>query len=156
VDALLYKVNGFVHSWASSELIIGASPFVGITEMSYGDKRTRAKVVGMNRSGVPLGRTSGKYEADPLTFKVLIKTYGVLLGLLTAKGLGSAGSGGVPIIWKCFEPKSPPLIVTFEDCLLEERSTSLSEGPDAITRDLSFNVKSITENGMVLYSRGPL
>ena len=129
MDAMLYKVNGFLHSWRSSELIIGVAPFVGVSEMSWGEKRERKKVIGMNRSGVPLGVTSGGYDASVLSMKVYTKTWLVLAALLTAKGLGSMGSGAVPITWKVYEPKSPPMVVTFSGCYLEENKGGGSEGP---------------------------
>lgn len=155
-DVLSYKVNGLIHSWASSELLIGSAPFIGITEMGYGDKRTRAKVKGMNRSGVPLGVTSGDYDADPFTMKVLVKSFDILTTILTVKGLGSYGSAGVPITWKCFEPKSPPIIVIASDCYLTDKKLTASQGPDGLTYDVSFLVSSVSENGKVLYTRGPL
>ena len=110
----------------------------------------------MNRSGAPLGVTSGKYEADPLTMKMLANSYVVLLGILSLKGLGSAGSAVIPITWKCAEPKRPPLVMVTANCRLEESKTTTSEGPEGLMYDLSWNVETITENGTVLYARGPL
>lgn len=155
-DVALYKVNGFLHSWRSSQLIIGVAPFEGVAEMSFGEKRERKKVMGMNRAGVPLGVTSGSYDCSALTMKVYTKTWTVLMGLLTLKGLGSMGSGSVPIIWKLSEPKSPPLVIMFNGCYLEENKGGGSESPDALTHDLTWLVQSMTQNGNVLYSRGPL
>lgn len=155
-DKLLFKANGFIHSWASCALLLGFTPFVGINEINYKDKRTRTKVKGMDRAGKPLGMTSGSYEADPLTFKMLAASFNTLQGILTAKGLGSAGSARIDITLKMFEPKLPPVITVFSGCALSERGASLSEGPDPIWRDVSFDVETISENGMVIYSRGPL
>ncbi len=155
-DKLLYKVNGNIFSWASTELVIGVSPFVGLTEFSYGQKRTHAKVPGMNRSRGPLGVTSGVYEADPITMKMLANSYVALIAALSLKGLGSAGSAVVPITWKCFEPKRPPLVMVATNCRLEESKTTTSEGPEGLMYDLSWITETITENGAVLYSRGPL
>ena len=76
--------------------------------------------------------------------------------MLTAKGLGSMGNGSVPIVWKLHEPKSPPLIVMFNGCYLEENKGGGSESPDALTHDLTWLVQSMSQNGQVLYSRGPL
>lgn len=155
-DIATYKANGYIHSWRSTELIIGVAPFQGIAEMSFGEKRERKKVMGMNRSGVPLGVTSGSYDCSALTMKVYTKTWLALLALLAVKGLGSIGNGSLPIIWKIFEPKSPPLITMFNGCYLEENKSGGSESPDALTVDITWLVQSMSQNGNVLYSRGPL
>lgn len=156
-DKLLFKANGAIHSWASCSLLIGFTPFIGITEINWKDKRTRSKVLGMDRSSVPLGMTHGVYEADPLTFKMLVASFNVLQGILTTKGLGSAGNAVVDMTLKLYEPKLPPVVVVFSGCRISERAGSATQGsPDPIYRDLAFDVASITENGMAIYSRGPL
>lgn len=156
-DILETRLNSTPFSATSCGWLIAGAPFVGITALSYGQKRERKKVWGSRRDGTALGMTSGKYDVDNPSITMLRSSYQRLIELLTLPGLGSYGDAIFPIVATYSEPQAslagvPPIVVLIEGCRIVSEKDSYAEGIDEQVTELELAAMSVTRNGLRLWS----
>lgn len=150
VPRILDQVVG----WYSGRLVLAGVPLEGLMQADSEESRDRGKVWGQRRSGKPIGRTSGKYEAKPFVLKVLADEWHLLVQpVLTGLGLGSYGSAVFPVSFTFFEPLNPQLTINnaWDDATVINVKDSLTEGPDPYALDITFDAMSMKRNGQTLY-----
>lgn len=153
------RVNGFEVSWGDIYVKLGEDRYYGISEIAYGDKRTRSKSYGMGRSHAPRGRTAGKYEVDECTMKMLKKSTKELRAALAANAQDSKSYGSVSfqIVVQYAGADGEVQTDTLHECTLSGDNNSHSEGPDPLYDNLTVDVMRIDRDGLTLYdqSEGP-
>jgi len=149
------RVNGRETSWSDVYFKVSDERYYGITEIAYGDKRTRSKSYGMGRSQAPRGRTSGKYEVDEATVKMLKKSSKTLREALAAAASDGKSYGSVTfqIVVQYADTDDEVQTDTLHECVWVGDATSASEGPDALFDSISFDVMRIDRNGLTLYDQ---
>ena len=145
-------INGAMHSWSSTSFKLGGEKYTGITSIGYGDKRSRTKAYGLNRSYGAVGRTGGKYEVDSLkikAYKATAQSIRSQLAALSDDGV-SYGNAEVPATLQFIEG-TDVITVEFERCAMIADASTTDEKPDPLTDDLEFDVMKIRRNGLVLF-----
>lgn len=148
------RVNGIVYSWNSCSFTIDSGfPLIGIAEFNFEEKRPRKIVRGAKRSGVPLGKTSGNYEASG-SMKLLVQTEDALTTYLTPKGMGSYGDADFIVTVQMFEPKlsSAPINVVCGGCTIDGSKSALAEGIDESVTEFELGMMWVIKNGKTLWS----
>lgn len=148
------RVLSQVVGWYSGRMVVAGVPLEGLMQADSEEERTRGKVWGQRKSGRPLGRTSGKYEAKPFVLKVLADEWHLfVMPVLTALGLGSYGSAEFPVSFTFFEPLNPQLTINnaWDAACVINMKDSLTEGPDPYALDITLDALSMKRNGQVLY-----
>lgn len=148
------RINNAVFSWNSCSFSIDAQPYTGLTAIKNGQKRERAKVWGMNKSGKPLGRTRGHYEADPVEITFLEDTWDALSTYLLVKGLGSVGDAEVTGLLKISELGKTPIIILMEDLVTTAEGDDKKEGAEPNTIVVTFDCMRIMRNLKPFHSLG--
>lgn len=151
------RINGVQHGWASVVLKINGKPWYGIKSIKYGDKRTRGKSYGMGRAHAPRGRTSGKYEVDPVTVSMEKASTKLLRDELAAKSTTGGSSYGDTVFQIVIQYSEGSSTITDElvDCTWQGDSASSEEGPDALYDEIEFDCMRILRNGKTLYAAAP-
>lgn len=146
------RVNGSLYSWGSIILKVNGERFYGISSVNYGDKLERAKSYGMGRHHAPRGRSSGKYQTDPVTVKMEKKTAQELratLAKLSPSGT-SYGSVEFEIVVQFIEGTDVQTDV-LERCTWSGDSSKNEESPDPLYDEAEFDCMLIRRNGLVLF-----
>jgi hypothetical protein len=156
-DLVRLAIGADILSWTSTSVLAGLppTPYQGFQGIKFEEKRERKIVYGMNKAGMPIGQTGGKYTAGPGSIKMLADTWKTMSLALAITGLGSYGDAKFPMVVKYEEPLDPTgiTIISFDTCTISGVSDDLSEGNDENTVDVSFSCLGITRNGVTLYSR---
>lgn len=149
------RVNGNIMSWNSVGFYIAGLPTVGIKSVDYGEKRERKKVTGAVKSGVPLGKTAGKYEADKMKVTFIRSTWEqTIKPVLTALGRGSIGDANFPIQVQLFELGQLPITMTAQNCTVESIANPNAEGVDESITEVTFDPEFLDYgDGSSLYSK---
>lgn len=150
----LLRVNDQIFSWNSCEFKAMGAPFEGIMSIDFDHSRKRKKVMGMRKSGTPLGRTRGKYEPGAVSFRMLATSFDILTDILTPIGAGSYGSAEWVGTLSIAEIGDKPLVYLFDRLVIDSDKVSAAEGIDEIAVDVTCDVMGISLNGKALYSRG--
>lgn len=152
------RVNGYAYSWGSIYLAIGERPFFQFSEVSFSDKRERAKFTGMGKSQAPSARSRGKYTTENPKLKGLKETCDDLRAALAeVNPLGGTGYGDTPfnvyIEFSEQEPSGAYKMTTVEliDCLYEGTTETHTEGPDVLVEEIEINCMRILRDGLPLY-----
>ncbi len=146
------RINGNIHSWASVYFKVDSERFYGVKSISYGDSRSRTKAYGMGRHYAPRGRTSGKYEVDPVTVTVEKATADALRAKAAQiAGSSSFGNAVFQIVVQYIESGSNTITDTIEDCCFAKQASKAEENSDPNTEDLEFDAMRIKWNGRTLY-----
>jgi hypothetical protein len=151
------RINGVQHGWPSVSLKINGKAWYGIKSIKYGDKRTRGKTYGMGRAHAPRGRTSGKYEVDPVTLSIEKETARKLRDELAAKSTTGGTSFGDTVFQIVVQYSEGSATITDElvDCTWSGDASSAEEGPDAIYDEVEFDCMRILRNGKSLFAAAP-
>lgn len=151
------RINGVQHSWASVVFKINGKPWYGIKSIKYGEKRTRGKSYGMGRSHAPRGRTSGKYETDPVTISIEKASARLLRDELAAKSTTGGTSYGDAVFQIVVQYSEGTSTITDElvDCAWAGDGASAEESPDAIYDEIELDTMRILRNGKTLYAAAP-
>lgn len=134
------RVNGTFPDWASIEIKIGADVFVGVTDISYKDPLTPARVYGTHPQ--PLVETRGMLEPEG-SITLLHSEYRRLLATL--------GTG--------YKEKFFLVIVNYSDgadtytdelqgCRIKDDDMSHSQGSDPLKVTCALSVLRIIRNGL--------
>ena len=146
------RINGVQHSWASTILKIDGKPWHGIKAIGYSHKRTRTKSYGMGRAHAPRGRTSGKYEVEPLTITMETATARLLRDEMAQKaGTSSYGDAVFQVVLQYTEGNST---ITDElvDCAFESEGAKPEESPDPLYEEVTFDFMRLIRNGKTLHA----
>ena len=147
------QVNGNQYSWGSIILKVGDDRLYGFTGISFGDKRTRVKAHGSDKSGAPRGRSRGKYETDEgkLTgWKSSIQALRAALAAQAADGV-SYGNTEFNITVQYIEDDETPMTVELIRCTIAGDTTSDEEGPDPLKDEIGLDYMYVKRNGLTLF-----
>lgn len=149
----LLRINGSVYSWGSMRVLLGGVPYIGITAISYSDKRERQKAYGMAPHQGPIGSTRGKYTAENAKLTVFAHTARDIQAQLATLSLNqlSTGNTRIPIVIQKIEADLLVDMATLNGCALSGISDEYAEGPDAMMVDLEFDVMAIYRNKRTLF-----
>jgi hypothetical protein len=146
------RINGVIHSWASVYFKLAGERFYGIKSISYGDSRSRSKGYGMGRHYAPRGRTSGKYEVDPVAVTCEKATAKALRDKAAQLAGGSSfGNAEFEIVVQYVEAGNDTITDTIEQCTFSKEAAKAEENPDPTVEDLEFDAMRIKWNGLTLY-----
>lgn len=149
------RINGNEYSWASIEVKIDGEVYSGWTEIGFGHTRTRSKTYGMGRAHAPRGRTSGKYEVDETKLVGPLDTVKMLKEKLASMSESGKSYGDVPfqIVVQYLEPAEDDRQITVEliDNMITGETYSHSEGPDALSCELTLDTMDIVIDGLTLH-----
>lgn len=156
-DIIETRLNDVPYSATSCSWTIAGAPFIGITALSYSEKRERKLVFASRRDGTPLGITSGKYSVDALSITMLRSSFQRLVEVLTLVGLGSYGDARFPIVATYSEPLASlvgviPITALISGCRVTGVKDSYSEGTDEAVTEVEMMAMSLTRNGTRLWS----
>ncbi len=147
------RVNGNLYSWGSIKLKIDGDLYHGFTSIAYGDKRLRVKGYGMGRHHMPRGRSSGKYETDPVKLGGPKSTIQALRADLARRAPDRKSYGNVEflIVVQYVEPDEAPMHVEIGRCVLVANSTTDEENADPKAEEVEIDCMWITRNGLTLF-----
>lgn len=150
----IIRVSPIIHSWQSCRWAFNMIPFTGIVAVDYEEKRTRKIVYGSNRSGTPLGITSGKYEPGMLNVRMLRDSFDKLTTIFTVMGLGSYGDANFAFFGQYIEPVigSLPQTIVATDCYIVGVKDAQQEGIDELCTDVAIQPLAFTRNFKRLWS----
>lgn len=151
------RVNGDVFSWKSCVMRVDNEDLSRkATALDYEQKRDRKQAYGNDRSGGPVGPTSGKYDPGTPSLS-LFRDYALALKAYLANKAGGRSYGNAVFTFQMqlVEPNNDVVTVTFTECHIIGSKDSQKEGPDEITTDLTLQPKKIIEtingNDVVMY-----
>lgn len=151
------KINGNTYSWGSLIAKAQGDEFSGLVELSYSQKRERAKVYGTGRHQAPRGRTRGKYSAEG-KIKVVRGTAAAFINFLSTKATDGISYGDVvfQFVAQYVEDDETPMLVELVDCVVADESVTDSEGVEALNDEFTLDIMRIRKNGKTMYdsSRG--
>jgi hypothetical protein len=148
-----FRVNGKQISWPDVICKVAGKEFVGLSGVSYGQKRERVKAYGMGRHYAPRGRTRGKYSADnpKLTFyKGSGQKFLDLLASLAPDGV-SYGNVEFPMVIQYVADDESPIQIEFLDCCVAAETATDDESPDPSKDEIELDVMKILRNGKSLF-----
>lgn len=153
-DQQYLYINSKRYSWNSAECYIAGTRIIGLKSLDYAEKRERKQVKGMNKSGLPLGKTSGSYSAEKAKGVFLVDTWvKIIIPRLSQLGAGSYGDAEFKIELQLNEPGQSPMLTELMGVHVVGASRPLSEGVDETLCEVEFDVTSVLENGLQLWSK---
>lgn len=156
-DIIETRLNDTPFSATSCSWNIALAPFVGITSLSYSEKRERKLVHASRKDGTPLGMTNGKYSVDSVSITMLRSSAQRLFEILTPLGLGSYGDARFPIVATYSEPIAIlsgvlPVTIAIQGCRITGVKDSYQEGIDELVTEIDIMALALTRNGLRLWS----
>lgn len=142
-------INGHRYSFASIELVANGIPFTGFKSINYSQELDAGDVYGSRPQKI--GRTRGKQNSscDAEMYRLEWENLKVTLGF------GGVGYGEIPfVITVCFAEApilgvpQPVITDVIEGARITKSEFSNTEGTDASSVKLTFNVMVIKENGV--------
>jgi len=152
------RINGKAFDASSTIIRIANFRLVWAKSLKYGQKRTRGKVVGFNRSQAPIGYTSGTYEAEDCTISVYRHVAAELREFLAKRAKSpSYGDARFPIIVQYAELGLKEVKDEMLGCsLVGDGGGSEAGTGDASIEDVVFQVTRMRRNGRTLHAFDPL
>lgn len=154
------RLNNRVVSAKSITLVIGGVPYQGVTALDYGEKLEKELVYDLDKSGGPVGMTSGKYGAEPCSITFLKDVFSTKfltqMGLLSAANLAPGAWGQAlpfPIACTLLEPPIPAIIDLLSGCEIVSAKDTFQEGINAAVTVVGFQPMSISRNGLTMFNR---
>lgn len=146
------RINGNIYSWSSVEAFVGDDVITGITDVSYGETRTREKAYGTANHRGPRGRTKGKYEVEDPTMTLHLDSWRALTESLAQLAPDGISYGDVPfvVVVQYVEPGEVPISDVLEDCVIVGWTKNPTEGADAATVEVTLSCMKIRSNGKTL------
>lgn len=146
------RVNGNTLSWGSITIKAGNEQFTGFTEISYSDKRERAKGYGMGRHQAPTRRSRGKYTVENPKLKGFKASMQQLREDLAAQGDGTNyGDVEFLVVIQYIESDEKTITVELGRCVIAGNSASESESPDPLQEEIELDCMWIKRNGKTLF-----
>lgn len=153
------RLNNRVVSAKSVSFSIAGVPYQGITAMDYAEKMEKELVYDADKSGGPVGMTSGKYGAEAASITMLKDVFVVKflaqMGILSAANLAPgawAQALPFPIAVQLFEPPIPPILDLLTGCEITGAKDSYAEGINASVVVISFQPMGLLRNGLSMYN----
>jgi hypothetical protein len=149
------RINGNIYAHGSIVFKINGERYGGFKDISFGDKRERVRVPGMNKAHKSRGVTSGKYSCDETKVKGPISSCQAVreaLAKLAPDGV-SYGSVSVPIVVQWVEENSnqTPHTVELNDNYITAFATAHSESADNDDEEMTINTDHIIRDGLTLF-----
>jgi hypothetical protein len=154
-DVTRVRVSDTIYSWTSGISKIDNFPIEGIVSLDFSQKRERKVVYGQRGDGRPLGKTSGKYTAEPFTIKVLRDTADAITDYLAVKGIGSHGDAKFNFMLQVSETPDAlliPVIIRASSCHITAEKDGNEEGFDELLTEFEITPLQMTKNGKALWS----
>ncbi len=147
-------LNGSILSAKSCQFFLPApAPIRGILAVNYKEKLEAENVWDDDRTGMPVGSTSGRYSVESFSITMLKTRWVELMPILTLVGLGSIGSARFPFVAEYSELQDP--LHTVVDALFNCRITGIeddySEDIKALVVKLDLMALGMTRNGNALF-----
>jgi hypothetical protein len=147
-------INGIRTSFCSIQFGIESIPIVGVKEINYEESHEIQKIRGTSRK--PIGRPAGIVDFTGTLVVYQKEFYGIIIPKLQAIGAAQGISGGgwslasAPIQIAYAEEQSPDDTVfdTLVGVRIVAPKANHSEGPDALTMNLTMSIMDILWNGV--------
>jgi hypothetical protein len=152
------RLNNQPYNWNSSLSRFMGQAWPGVVEVNYSEKLDIETVYSQTQDGKPIGGTSGQYEVDSFTVKMLIDDADALTTMLVASApqfLGSYGRVEFPFTLSVTEPLLPgaiPIEMIAGVCRIRGKKKGVAKGIEALVTEFDIWCKGIIENGKTLYS----
>jgi hypothetical protein len=152
------RINGKAFDASSTIIRIAGFRLMWAKSIKYGQKRTRAKVPGFNRSQASIGYTSGTYEAEDAVIAIYRNDARELRDFLAKRAKSpSYGDARFPIIVQYSEPGLKEVKDELLGCSMVGDGGGAEAGTaDASIEDATFQVTRMKRNGKVLHAFDPL
>lgn len=154
------RLNNRVLSAKSVSFNIAGVPYQGITAMDYSEKMDKELVYDSDKSGGPVGMTSGKYGAEPASITMLKDVFTMkflpLMGVASAANLapGSwAQSLPFPVAVQYIELPILPVTDLLSGCEIISAKDTYAEGINAAVVVIGLQPMSLSRNGLTMYNR---
>jgi hypothetical protein len=146
-------LNGCVLSAKSCSFYIDLIPRKGILAVNYKEKIEAENVYDDDRTGTPVGSTSGRYSIEAFSITMLKANWLELMPYLTLKGLGSIGAARFSFVAEYSEPLDPlhTLVDAISPCRIVGVEDDYSEDIKALVTKLDLMALGMTRNGMMLW-----
>jgi len=124
----------------------------GYSEISFSQKRTRAKGRGQGKHQAPQVRSSGEYDCENLKIKMRVdNANAVRAGAAAMSETGTSyGNEPFPIVVQLVKGE---VISTLEffDCAVGEEAATFSTGPDGLLEEMAFDTMAMRRDGLALF-----
>lgn len=149
------RINGNVYAHGSIVIKLDGERYHGFTSLSYGDKRERTRIAGMNKAHKSRGVTSGKYSTEAGKLKGPISSCQALRKALAAKAADGRSYGNVsfPIVaqWVENNTNQDPHAAQLVDCYIVAENLSHDEGTDATQEEITIDYDHVIRDGLTLF-----
>jgi hypothetical protein len=150
----IVRWNDLVVSAKSCSMAVQLVPYSGIVQLDYADKLDAELVHDMQRSGVPVGTTSGEYSVDGFKYSVLKDVWIVKMQpQLIALGLIAGGTGyGAARFTFTAQWQEGPLVGTdtISGCRIVGTHDSIQQGTAKAIVEVTLLAKTLLRNGVGL------
>ncbi len=147
-------LNGCILSAKSCQFFLPApAPVRGIVAVNYKEKIDAENVYDDDRTGTPVGSTSGRYSVESFTITLLRTRWAELMPILTALGLGSIGAARFPFVAEYSEPLDPlhTIVDAIYPCRIVGIEDDYSEDIKALVTKLDLMALGMTRNGQTFW-----
>ncbi len=147
------RVQGNLVSWASNIFKLNGVRYHGVTAVSWDQSRERTLGYGQNRSGLPRGRTGGKYVPGVLKIKMFTDTAIAMrrdLALLSPDGR-SYGEVEVPATNQVAEGTFNST-TEFIRCAVSKETPGVEESGEPTQEEWEFSTHGIITDGKTLFN----
>ncbi len=147
-------LNGCIISAKSCQFFLPAPvPIRGIVAVNYKEKLEAENVYDDDRTGMPVGSTSGRYSIESFSITMLRTRWAELMPVLTLAGLGSIGAARFPFVAEYSEPLDPlhTVVDSIYSCRITGIEDDYSEDIKALVTKLDLMALGMTRNGMMLW-----
>lgn len=147
-------LNGSVLSQKSCQFFLPAPiPIRGVVACNYKEKIDAENVYDDDRTGMPVGSTSGRYAVESFSLTLLATRWVELMPALTLLGLGSMGAARFPFIAEYSEPNDPlhTIVDALSICRIVGVEDDYSEDIKAKVVKLDLMANALTRNGNTLW-----
>jgi hypothetical protein len=147
-------LNGSILSAKSCQFFLPAPvPVRGVLACNYKEKLEAENVYDDDRTGMPVGSTSGRYSIESFTITLLRTRWVELMPVLSLLGLGSIGAARFPFVAEYSEPLDPlhTIVDAIQSCRIVGIEDDYSEDIKALVTKLDLMALGMTRNGAMLF-----
>jgi hypothetical protein len=151
------RVNGQPYNWNSTMTRFAGVPWPGVVEFNWGEKLDVETVYSQTQDGKPIGATSGQYEVDTFTCKMLEEDANALMQAIALMPpyVGSVGRTEFDLELQASEPLSPgavPIMMMSERTRIIGNKGARAKGIEALVREITFWSGGLRVNGVSLWT----
>ncbi len=152
-------MNGNILSNKSGQFYVDSIPRKGVVAVNYKEKLEAENVYDDDKSGTPVGSTSGRYSVESFSITLLRSSWNCvgptpgLMQYLTLKGLGSYGAARFSFMAEYSEPLSPlqTIVDSLSFCRIVGVEDDYSEDIKALVTKLDLMSLGMIRNGASLF-----